>query len=175
MIRTGKIARLPRAVREALNLRLQDGEAGQQLVAWLNSRDDVRAVLTAQFAGRPITEQNLSEWRQGGYADWLKYQDTRSWVRSLVERSSDLTDETGEHSIADWLAPPVAVALGHCFQNLAQDASTSLAFQKNLLALARELSHLRRGDYHQQILRLQRERWEAQKGRLSDPVQPNPT
>jgi len=35
LCRHGKIARLPHAVREELNLRLQDGESGKGLIAWL--------------------------------------------------------------------------------------------------------------------------------------------
>ncbi len=38
MARTGKIARLPRALREELNRHLDEGEAGVDLVAWLNGR-----------------------------------------------------------------------------------------------------------------------------------------
>jgi hypothetical protein len=34
--RNGKIARLPRAMRDGLNRRLRDGEEGKKLVAWLN-------------------------------------------------------------------------------------------------------------------------------------------
>src|SRR6267142_2931446 len=36
IIRNTKIARLPEAIREPLNQRLDDGEPGNQLVAWLN-------------------------------------------------------------------------------------------------------------------------------------------
>jgi len=42
--RNGKIARLPRAVRQELNRRLDEGEQGKKLVAWLNAhgRRDVQ-------------------------------------------------------------------------------------------------------------------------------------
>ena len=36
MTRNGKIARLPRAIRDELSRRLQDGEPGKHLVQWLN-------------------------------------------------------------------------------------------------------------------------------------------
>ena len=61
MTRLGKIARLPRAVREQLNHRLADGEMGKRLVEWLNTLPVVHAVLTAEFGGRAINEQNLSD------------------------------------------------------------------------------------------------------------------
>ena len=60
MTRNGKIARLPLAIREQLNRRLQDGEPGTQLVEWRNGLPEVQAVMQAQFNGRPIGEPNLS-------------------------------------------------------------------------------------------------------------------
>ena len=65
--RNGKIARIPLEIREQLNARLADGEPGNRLVEWLNSSPDVMRVMAEQFEGRPITENNLSEWRAGGY------------------------------------------------------------------------------------------------------------
>ena len=73
--RNGKIARLPHAVREQLNNRMHDGEEGKKLVAWLNALPAVRAVVKAEFGGRPVRAQNLSEWKQGGYRDWLAQQE----------------------------------------------------------------------------------------------------
>src|ERR1035441_634149 len=76
MTRIGKIARLPRELREQLNCRLHDGEPGTQLVVWLNSLPEAQAVLAREFGGRAVSEQNLSEWKQGGYRDWLAPQGT---------------------------------------------------------------------------------------------------
>ena len=45
MSHNGKIARLPHAIRNQLNLRLQDGEQGKNLVQWLNSLTEVKFVL----------------------------------------------------------------------------------------------------------------------------------
>ena len=36
MSRTGKIARLPKEIREQLNRRLEDGETGVEVSTWLN-------------------------------------------------------------------------------------------------------------------------------------------
>jgi hypothetical protein len=46
---------------------LSDGEPGRDLVAWLNGLPEVQRVVIAEFGGRPVREQNLSEWKQGGY------------------------------------------------------------------------------------------------------------
>jgi hypothetical protein len=79
---TGKISRLPREIREQLNQRLDDGEPGNRLVAWLNGLPAVQALLAAEFGGAAINEQNLSNWKQGGYRDWIMLQEARAFVPS---------------------------------------------------------------------------------------------
>jgi hypothetical protein len=81
--RTGKIARLSNNVREQLNHRLADGESGKKLLAWLNELPEVRAVLVAEFGGRPVNAPNLTAWRQGGYRDWLMESEARSLAENL--------------------------------------------------------------------------------------------
>ncbi|HSY17536.1 MAG TPA: hypothetical protein VK815_04340 [Candidatus Acidoferrales bacterium] len=79
---TGKISRLPREIREQLNRRLDDGVPGNRLVAWLNELPAVRALLAAEFGGAAINEQNLSNWKQGGFRDWRMQEDARAFVQS---------------------------------------------------------------------------------------------
>ena len=83
MTRKGKIARLPRAIRDELNRRLDDGEQGVRLVEWLNGLPEVKKVLESDFEGRAITEDNLAEWKNGGFLDWQAQQETLSLVREL--------------------------------------------------------------------------------------------
>jgi hypothetical protein len=73
--RTGKIARLPHEIRERLNQRLLDGEGGPEILDWLNSRAEVKKVLDERYESHPVTPGNLSEWRHGGYRDWLVIQE----------------------------------------------------------------------------------------------------
>ena len=70
--RNGKIARLPRAVREELNQRIEDGELGERILGWLNEVPEVREIVGKEWEGREISEQNLSAWRNGGYRDWVE-------------------------------------------------------------------------------------------------------
>ena len=49
--RRSKIARLPRGIREQLNSRLDQGEEGTSLVAWLNSLPEVQSTLASHFDG----------------------------------------------------------------------------------------------------------------------------
>src|SRR6266446_4533215 len=90
MSHKGKIARLPLAIREQINRRLQDGEIGRDLVVWLNSAPEVQAVLKAEFGERPVNEPNLSDWKAGGYEDWLVHQDTMEQVNQLVANAKEL-------------------------------------------------------------------------------------
>lgn len=73
----GKIARLPRDIREQLNCRLAEGEPGIRLVAWLNELSGVQQVLAEDFGGMLINGQNLTNWRQGGYQEWVKEKQVR--------------------------------------------------------------------------------------------------
>src|SRR5712671_2353536 len=107
MTRNGKIARLPREIREQLNRRLQDGEPGTKVVSWLNSLPDVQAVLAAEFESRAISEQNLSEWKAGGYRDWLLQQEAIELVRHMDADSSEL-NQVSQVRLTDLLAQRLA-------------------------------------------------------------------
>jgi len=100
MTRVGKIARLPREIRGQLNRRLRDGETGRKLVDWLNSLTEVQSLLAAEFDGRAISEQNLSEWKQGGYAEWLIQQEALAQVREMAADADELT-EAADGILAD--------------------------------------------------------------------------
>ena len=56
MTRKGKIARLPQAVREQINRRLENGQEGKQIAQWLNTLPEVTALMAAEFDGQPINE-----------------------------------------------------------------------------------------------------------------------
>src|SRR5258706_6829467 len=103
MTRRGKIARLPRPVREELNRRLQDGEPGTQLVAWLNEHPETKRVLAGSFEGREINEQNLSDWKAGGFQDWLARQEELELARELTADGEELAATTDD-GLADHLA-----------------------------------------------------------------------
>jgi hypothetical protein len=89
MTRTGKIARLPLRVREELNRRLHNGEKGRKLIAWLNQLPETKRVLAEEFGGRDIHEVNLSDWKKGGYMEWLAGQE-------LLKKAGELSDEAEE-------------------------------------------------------------------------------
>lgn len=92
--RTGKIARLPVVIREELNRRLLDGESGLKILPWLNECAETKAVIEADFQGLKVTDKNLSDWRAGGYQDWLKQ-------RERTERTKELASYAAKQSRAD--------------------------------------------------------------------------
>lgn len=167
MTRTGKIARLPREIREQLNRRLSDGEAGNRLVGWLNSRPETQERLAADFEGRAITEQNLSEWKQGGHQDWLARQETLACARELAGDASELT-EAADGSLADHLAVVLSAryaALVSGWNGEMDDEFRRKA--RALRAVAQDIVELRRGDHCAERLRLDLDRFaEANKADL---------
>lgn len=94
MTRNGKIARLPKPLRDQLNHRLENGEQGAALVKWLNSLPEVQALIKQQFGGHAIREQNLSEWKKGGYLEWLAQQERLAMVRQFQEEAEELAEGT---------------------------------------------------------------------------------
>jgi len=88
--RNGKIANLPNDIREQLNLRLLEGEPGRELTAWLNALPTVQSILDSQFNASPISEVNLTLWRQGGYLQWLTERECFDSARALADGDCDL-------------------------------------------------------------------------------------
>src|SRR4026207_582288 len=71
--RHGKIARLPRHLREEINRRLDTNQSGVEILSWINSQAEARQVFDNQFGGKAINLQNLSNWRRAGFYEWQRY------------------------------------------------------------------------------------------------------
>jgi hypothetical protein len=168
MARTGKIARLPQVLRSELNRRLRDGGNGATLVEWLNALPEVKEVLEADFAGRPLNEQNLSEWRQGGFREWQRHQDSCDLVRGLVERSDDLDDEADQLEISHRLSSVLAAELSCVAEALLDQAGDPGERWDRLREILPELLRLRRADHKTDRLRMDRERWDMEYQDLRD-------
>jgi hypothetical protein len=106
--RNGKIARLPVCVRDELNERLERSEPGPQLLAWLNRLKPVREVVQKDFAGAPISPQNLSQWRRGGFQEWLARRDFCEEIREVGQLADKITDEYASGVLADDAATVLA-------------------------------------------------------------------
>ncbi|WP_043585299.1 hypothetical protein [Geminisphaera colitermitum] len=122
--RKGKIARLPRVIRDEINRRLLDGEPGSKILPWLNTQETVLRVLDEHFGEEPVTPQNLSEWRQGGYQDWIKRREQVETTRDLAALSLKL---------AEGMSPTEGAARIAGGQMLLVLESLDIEAQKNLL------------------------------------------
>ena len=89
-----KIGRLAFATRNELNERMRDGATGADCLAWLNAHADMRRVVKETGCG-PVNAQNLSDWRQTGYADWLDDQKETERLRRLADLSGAIVSATG--------------------------------------------------------------------------------
>jgi hypothetical protein len=138
---------LPKSIRDQLGRRIEDGEEGQELVNWLNGLPEVREILEKQFGGRPVTEQNLSEWKQGGYEQWLRQEDLLSLVGQVAEESEDLEGAADGQEISDRFAGLMAVELARLATALLEKETDPEKRWKRLCEVHRELSQLRRDDH----------------------------
>lgn len=72
MARTGKIARLPKTLRDAVNLALQDGATANAIIKIVTDAKEHGATNGDGSEIEIPNDQNITNWRDGGYADWLK-------------------------------------------------------------------------------------------------------
>jgi hypothetical protein len=170
MTRNGKIARLPRTIRDELNHRLQDGEQGKNLVPWLNALPEAQAVLAREFGGRNISEQNLSEWKSGGYRDWQAQQDALAQTRELAADAKELTEAT-DGRLTDHLATVLAARYAAAL--LGWNGEVSDEFRGKLAALrclCQDIVELRRGDHSGARINMEREKLERQREKTEEEV-----
>ena len=153
--RNGKIARLPRAVRQELNRRLDDGEQGKKLILWLNALPEVQAIVAAEFGGKSIREQSLSEWRKGGYRDWVAQQEAMEMAARLGEDAAEWAGE-GRTSITDTLAHWLAIRYAVATRCIAETGGRQ--GWRLLREMCGDIVELRKGDHSAERMRIERER-----------------
>ena len=146
--RRGKIARRPAHLRRQLNLRLENNEPAETILPWLNALPETQHILAAQFHGAPITPQNLSEWRQGGFREWLLLQELMDHAARLHENLSDLP--AGEPAaLADDLVTALAARYAALLNSW--DGELTPAFEakiKFLRGLSQDITRLQKSLHH---------------------------
>jgi len=158
MTHTGKIARLPRQIREHLNRRLRNGEKGRRLVEWLNALPEVQDVMTAEFEGKPVSEQNLSKWKLDGYRQWLAQQEILGDARQLSANAKELTDAT-DGMLPDHLSTVLAARYASALMGWnGEPAGEFLQKLRPLRALCQDVVELRRGGHSAARLKIEQER-----------------
>ncbi|SPE52491.1 hypothetical protein SBV1_1530037 [Verrucomicrobia bacterium] len=144
--RNGKIARLPYELRETLNQRLQEGHEGKSLLRWLNSSAQVQQVLAEHFEGASINAQNLTEWRQGGYQDWLADQERRDLVCRIADQALGFEDAAQGTSLSERLSTILVAELAFSVHTLLAPEIAPEQRWKRLQGMIRCLTQLRRED-----------------------------
>jgi hypothetical protein len=122
--RNGKIARLPKAIRDKINQWLDDGRTYPQIIKDLG--DDAKDLKPGHF----------SEWRKGGYEDYLRHQEWRDQLRIVRENGSEMSELADSPKFQETL---VQIALTEIFRVLQQGElkPDSLNYIRLFNALAR--------------------------------------
>jgi len=162
MTRNGKIARMPRVIRDTINLAFDHGMEGRSIVAWLNAQPEVKKVLDLWFDGKPVTKQNLSEWKKRGYKEWLKRQEACDIVRRLSEKASALTVASDEVPISDQLSTVLMVELVSIAQTLLDETADAKERWQRLQELFHVLGRVRQSDFNAGKLTFKRLQWHVE-------------
>ena len=138
----GKIDTLPADLRNEINARLDDGQTGAEILPWLNDLPAVKAHLQKKFSGAAITDQNLSNWRLGGYQTHTERREKSLRARELADYARTLGV-----SSADILSGGSAIAGGmilETLENLDSTQQTALLIEKpeNLPAFLNAMARL---------------------------------
>jgi hypothetical protein len=153
----GKIGRLPRNIRDELNRRLEKSEPARPILTWLNALPDVQAVLASGFEGSPISEQNLSNWRQGGYQHWLKHQESRDLVRELSQNAAELATAADGVEAANHLSAVLVAELAVSARDALSAITDPAEHCARLQELLQTLACVRRQDCSSGRLAIDRE------------------
>ncbi len=96
----GKIASLPHAIRQEVNMRLLNGETSTRILPWLNALPDVKEVLDLRFSGADVNDENLSNWRQNQFRDWERKREKEESIKTVAEYASRLAHTAGSNMSA---------------------------------------------------------------------------
>jgi hypothetical protein len=165
---TGKIGRLSKMLRDKIGQWIEDGVPGTEIVEKLNALPTVKELCDKSFGGRPVTEQNLSEWKQTGHLVWLRRQEMRQLAVSLTEQSDDLKTAARGTDIGDRFARVLAAEMTSLGMTLLEAESDPQKRWQQLCEIRRELSFLRRDDHRGVSASIKREQWDREVERARD-------
>jgi hypothetical protein len=105
-----------------------------------------------------VSEQNLSEWKRGGYRDWVTRQEALEQARELAADATELATAT-EGLLADHLATVVTARYASALAGWNGEATEEFRRKlRALRALCQDIVELRRGDHSAARLQMERER-----------------
>jgi len=126
---TGKIGRLPHAVREAINVMIHDGVPYAVIIERLGE------------AGKGLKHYHLARWRKTGYQEWRVEQERRDRVRAREQFSLDILREKDASKLHE---APLQIAASQLCEFVADLELTALKqkFQSDPLNFVRLLNAL---------------------------------
>jgi len=151
MARQGKIARLPFRLRKEVNERLHDGQKSSAILIWLNGEKEAKRVWELDFEGVPASAQNISEWRLGGFKDWLCERSRLDNVEALTDFALQVAQRSGS-DLADGAAAILAGQIVSSLEQIADADSEGGGMSLEKVAFA--VAALREGDLGKQKLKL---------------------
>ena len=167
MQRKDKIARLPLPLRTQINLRLAAQPDGTELLAWLNAIPGLPDLLAAEFAGEPVSQQNLDEWRQGGFREWYAQREMFDEARELAADAGPVAGNPS-HELTEHLAAALAAKFAGLLAGW--DGTEDPAFDAKLRVLTKfnqNLTLLRRMNHSATRLRMEQAPFEREEQRLA--------
>ncbi|MDR3405263.1 MAG: hypothetical protein P4L99_22400 [Chthoniobacter sp.] len=126
---------------------------------------EVQALVEAEFDGCPVSVHNLSQWKKGGYQDWLRYQEAVALAEHLYERGEEMqTAQKDRRPMTEvfslWMTSRMAVSTRE-IENLKGEARWRR--QRQFCA---DLMKMRRAEHDAEKLQIERERIELQRQKL---------
>ena len=161
MTRRGKIARLPNAIREQINLRLENGEEGKKIAEWLNTLPEVITLLAAEFDGQRINDNNLSNWKLGGYREWEEQQAALETILQFQSEAVQLS-QAGGPQVIEQLALCLTARLATALRPSSAGSEDPAQRMEQLRRLRRDIVALRKGDHDEQWVKIQRDKLELE-------------
>ena len=151
---------------------------------WLNRLPKVKALLKREFDGQPINENNISNWRLGGFREWQEQQETRTAVQRSAADAAGLrqaapADRRKKPGPGDLLTDQLALCLaGQLAVALAELPSAKEdpdRHSERVRVLCSRLVALRKGDHDAQWLQIERDRLALLTKKYNDECKKNNT
>ncbi len=151
----GKISSLPQAIREQVNLRLEDHQDRDAIAQWLNSLPEVQALLKEKFGAQPVNPDNVSEYRNHSFRRWQIRRAALEFNAQSANGPQSTPDAKRLDHLLDWVIERLA-ALAQS-SPLPDDPDTELRQLRRFIA---DIVALRRGDLVTRRIGLEEQRLE---------------
>jgi hypothetical protein len=159
----GKIGSLPASIREEVNRRIHNGETGPSICDWLNGEDEVLRVLDERWNEQPITPQNLSEWRKGGYRIYLANLERTSHLRMLSDRSTALVDAVSVNKLTGAGHRIAAGRLLELLERMEEGEGNSLELIEELETISKSVDRTEKNEIAREKVAFARDQLELRK------------